>query len=160
MNFDSAIVKLLEHEGFYSDNQHDPGRKTTWGVTEAVARASGYTGDMRDFSQAQASVIYRRLYWDAVRADELPESVRFTVFDGAVNSGVTQSIKWLQRALGVADDGVIGAQTLAALKTANGPVIAARYNGQRLMFMTNLKTWPVFGSGWARRIAKNLMDAA
>lgn len=160
MNYNEAFEKLLGHEGRFSNNPNDPGGPTCWGVTERVARANGYNGDMQFFSQADAKVIYRRLYWDAVRADELPESVRFDVFDGAVNSGVVQSIKWLQRAVGVVDDGVLGSQTLAALRAASGPVIAARYNGQRLMFMTNLKTWSAFSGGWSRRIAKNLMDAA
>lgn len=160
MNFNIAFEKLLGHEGKYSNNPNDPGGPTCWGVTEKVARANGYQGDMRDFSQNSAKVIYRALYWDAVRADELPESVRFDVFDGAVNSGVVQSIKWLQRAVGVADDGVLGSKTLAALNAENGAVIAARYNGHRLMFMTNLKTWSAFSGGWSRRIAKNLMDAA
>jgi lysozyme family protein len=88
----------------------------------------------------------------------LPDAVRFDVFDAAVNSGVGQAIKWLQRAVGVADDGVIGQQTLNALAAANGDVVAKRFNGQRLMFMTNLSTWQTFGKGWARRIAHNLMS--
>jgi lysozyme family protein len=127
-----------------------------WGVTQAVARANGYTGDMRNFPVFEAKLIYRASYWDACRCDELPDAVRFDVFDGAVNSGVGQSIKWLQRSVGTADDGVIGMKTLLAATGLAGSVIAARYNGHRLEFMTDLKTWSAFGGGWARRIASNL----
>lgn len=155
MDFDKAFDRLIGHEGRYSNHPADPGGETMWGVTARVARANGYTGPMRDMPRSTAKAIYRRLYWDAVKADQLPESVRFDVFDGAVNSGVSQSAKWLQRAAGVVDDGVIGPKTIAAA-SAVGPVIVARYNGHRLEFMASLSTWSSFGKGWARRIASNL----
>lgn len=160
MNFDTAFEKLLGHEGGYSNHAADPGGATNWGITQAVARQNGYTGDMRDLTQDQAKGIYKALYWNAVRAEELPEDVRFDVFDAAVNSGVGQSVRWLQRAVGTEADGVIGAYTLNAIKTLPATVITSRFNGYRLMFLAGLKTWPVFGMGWARRIAMNLMDAA
>lgn len=156
MNFDTAFDRLLGHEGGYVNDPRDTGGATNWGVTQKVARSNGYQGDMLDFTQAQSKIIYRKSYWDAVRADELPESVRFDVFDGAVNSGVAQSILWLQRAVGTEADGVLGPQTLAAVaKEPNAA--AAKYNGYRLMFMTGLKVWPMFSVGWARRIASNLI---
>lgn len=159
MNFDQAFTRLLGNEGAYSNRASDPGKETMWGVTVAVARASGYQGDMHDFTQEQAKAIYRPQYWDAVQADGLPDEVRFDVFDAAVNSGVSQAVKWLQRAVGVTDDGVIGPQTLAAAKFAPGSVTMARFNGYRLQFMSGLSAWPAFGRGWANRIAKNLMGA-
>lgn len=158
MNFDQAFQRLLGHEGGYVADRRDPGGATNWGITQAVARAHGYTGHMRDLPQALAKTIYRKSYWDPVRADELPESVRFDVFDAAVNSGVGQAAKWLQRAVGTTPDGVIGAVTVGAARAA-GPQLLARFNGQRLQFMTDLKTWPTFGRGWARRIASNLLGA-
>lgn len=155
MDFDKAFDRLIGHEGGYSNHPADPGGETMWGVTARVARANGYTGPMKDMPRSTAKDIYRRLYWDAVKADQLPEAVRFDVFDGAVNSGVSQSAMWLQRAAGVADDGVIGPKTISAASDV-GPVIAARYNGHRLEFMASLSTWSSFGKGWARRIASNL----
>jgi lysozyme family protein len=156
MNFDQAFERLLGHEGAYSNNPADPGGETMWGVTKVVARAHGYTGPMRDLPVATAKTIYRKTYWEAVRADELPESVRFDVFDAAVNHGAGQSAKWLQRAVGTSADGVIGAVTVAAARVA-GPFVVARFNGQRLQFYTDLNTWANFGKGWARRVASNLM---
>ena len=158
MNFDQAFTKLLGHEGSYSNNPADKGGATMWGITEAVARANSYFGDMRELSQFQAQAIYRQCYWAPIKADQLPAEVRFDVFDGAVNSGVSQSAKWLQRALGVVDDGEIGPHTLAAAKFVPGLVLKAKYNGQRLLFMTGLPNWPTFGKGWAVRVAKNMME--
>lgn len=159
MNFETAFTKLLGYEGGYSNNPTDPGGATMWGVTEKVARQYGYIGDMRDYPQDQAKKLYRLIYWDKCQCDSLPEDIRFDIFDGAVNSGISQAAKWLQRAARVADDGAIGPQTLAACKALPGSVLLARFNGHRLEFMTNLKTWPAFGAGWARRIANNLKAA-
>jgi len=158
VNFDDAFERLLGHEGRYSFNPQDPGRETMWGVTAAVARAHGYAGPMRDMTLDQARAIYEPLYWHAVGADQLPDALRFDLFDGAVNSGPLQSIKWLQRALRVPDDGVIGAVTRKALDTTDPALVAARYNGYRLQFMSTLSIWPSFGRGWANRVAKNLID--
>lgn len=158
MNFDQAFDKLMGHEGGFVDDPRDPGGATRWGVTERVARAAGYQGPMSAFPRGTAADIYKKQYWDAVKADQLPEIIRFDVFDAAVNSGVGQAAKWLQRAVGVKDDGVIGPATIAAA-LMTGPSLPARYNGTRLQFMTDLAGWSAFGKGWARRIASNLMGS-
>lgn len=158
MNFDQAFTKLLGHEGAYSNHSADPGGETMWGVTIAVARANGYTGNMRDLSQDVARRIYKAAYWDKVQADALPAKVRYAVFDAAVNSGPGQAARWLQRALGVADDGRIGPITVAYAKQADPEALAMKMLAQRLRFMTKLTAWSSFSRGWARRIA-DLMEA-
>lgn len=160
MDFDTAFTKLLGHEGGYVNHPNDPGGETNWGVTKAVARDFGYTGSMRDLPRDTAKRIYRVKYWDTVKADEMPDAVRYPLFDAAVNSGVGQAARWLQRALGVADDGKIGAITIAKAKQSDGVAVASAMIGQRLQFMTNLSTWPAFGKGWARRIASLMQEAA
>ena len=158
MTFDDAFTKLLGHEGAYSNHSADPGGETMFGITIAVARANGYTGPMRQLPQAEAKRIYKTLYWDKVQADALPDKVRYAVFDAAVNSGPGQAVRWLQRALGVADDGRIGPITIAYARQADPEALARKMLAQRLRFMTNLTNWPSFSRGWARRIA-DLMDS-
>ena len=159
MNFERAFEKLLGHEGGFVDHPKDPGDATRYGITQRVARANGYEGDMRNYPVSEAKRIARKDYWDAVRADDMPDAVRFDLFDAAYNSHPTQATKWLQRAAGAADDGIIGPKTLLAVRMADPHKLAARFNGHRLNFLTDLKTWPTFGRGWARRIADNLMGA-
>lgn len=157
MNFDQAFDILLKHEGGFSDHPADPGGKTRFGITEAVAREAGYRGDMRELPVDLAKRIYKDRYWDAVRAEELPEAIRYAVFDAAVNSGPRQAIRWLQRAVGANDDGIIGPQTLAAVRAADPERVLRRVLAARLRFMAGLPNWPAFGRGWARRIA-DLME--
>lgn len=152
MNIEQALAVLLRHEGGYSDHPADKGGPTMYGVTERVARQHGYAGHMRDLPLSVAAAIYRKQYWGMIKADQLPDALRFHVFDAAVNSGNVQAIKWLQQCAGVKVDGIIGPVTI---KAAAG-VSPAKYSAVRLRFMTGLKTWPTFGKGWARRIADNL----
>lgn len=156
MNFDEAFDALLGHEGTYSRHPDDPGGETMWGITRKVALQEGYSGDMHVLPREFAKDIYRRRYWDAVKADSLPDALRFSVFDAAVNSGVTQAVKWLQQAVDVGDDGILGPMTLQASQRANGLRTAVKVNALRLDFLTSLPIWGQFSRGWARRIATNL----
>jgi lysozyme family protein len=159
MNFDTAFKILLKHEGGYSNHKDDKGGATMWGVTEKVARAHGYTGEMRSLPMELAKSIYRSMYWDPVRADELPDAVRFSVFDAAVNSGVNRAVRWLQEAVGANADGAFGSKTMAAVQQHDPEKLNAKYNGTRLAFMASLPNWGSFSKGWARRIASNLVGA-
>lgn len=158
MKFETAFALLLGHEGEFSDHPDDPGGKTRFGVTEAVAREVGYKGDMRELPLELAQRIYLEKYWKPIRADDLPPGVRYATFDAAVNSGPAQATRWLQRALGVDADGVIGPQTLAAAYAQDANALRMRMLAQRLRFMTGLSNWPAFSRGWSRRIA-DLMES-
>ena len=157
MNFNQAFETLLKHEGGFSNHAADPGGKTMYGVTESVAREVGYKGDMRELPLDLAKRIYKDKYWDSIKAEELPPAVRYAVFDAAVNSGPGQTIKWLQRSLGMLDDGIIGPKTIAAANAVNPDALRMRMLSQRLKFMASLANWPAFSRGWANRIA-SLME--
>src|SRR3546814_1781938 len=60
---DALIDAVIDREGRYVNHPADRGGATCWGITEAVARAEGYAGAMRDLPRADAASIYRRLYW-------------------------------------------------------------------------------------------------
>lgn len=129
MDVDNLIDDVIGREGGYVNHPADKGGATRWGVTEAVARAHGYRGEMRAFPRDEAVVIYRRLYWlrpgyDRVAA--LAPAIAAELFDTAVNMGPETASGFLQRALNAlnrggrdyADIGVdrrIGPVTLAAL---------------------------------------------
>ena len=155
MNFDQAFEKLIGHEGGYVWHEKDPGGETNFGISKR-----SYPGeDIKGMTLDRAKAIYLRDFWGPAGCDALPSSVRFDVFDMAVNSGVRTATKLLQGVVGTAPDGVIGPRTLQAVNTMPVTRLLARFNGARLEFMAGLSTWPAFGRGWARRIAANLKDA-
>jgi len=155
MTFDQVFDKLINHEGGYVFNPHDPGGETKFGISK---RSYPHL-DIHSLTLADAKAIYRRDYWDRAQCDKMPPELAFDVFDAAVNSGIGQAIRWLQRSIGVADDGYVGPLTIRALVRDDDPsAVQARFNGHRLEFMTHLSTWQTFGKGWARRIALNLQS--
>lgn len=153
-DFDRAFDDLIAFEGGYVWDPRDPGGETRWGISK---RAYPHV-DIRNLTRDQARQIYYRDYWQRARCDQLPPGVAFDVFDAAVNSGIGQAIRWLQRAVGVADDGIVGPLTIAAVRALPPAVVQARMSGHRLQFMTDLSTWSAFGKGWARRVAINLKN--
>lgn len=161
MTFDECFERLIGHEGGYTDNPKDPGNWTGGrqglgllkGTKYGIAANSYPDEDIKNLTLDRAKDIYRRDYWNRVRCDDLPAALRYPIFDAAVNSGTGQAVKWLQRALGVADDGVIGTVTLAAVAKRDQFALRQAMLGQRLIFMASLPTWDTFGRGWARRIA-------
>lgn len=153
MDFDAAFDLLLKHEGGFSDHPDDPGGKTRYGITEAVAREVGYRGDMRELPLDLAKRIYFERYWLPSRAADLPAALRYPMFDAAVNSGPRTAARWLQRAIGTTVDGVIGPATLEAAQRADVDRVRVWMIAERLRAMTWMNGWPSFGRGWARRIA-------
>lgn len=153
--FDIAIERILSHEGGYINHPNDPGGETKWGI----AKRSYPELNIAGLTRSQAIAIYRRDFWEPL-ANALPREVVFQAVDAAVNHGHGNATRWLQRAVGVADDGVVGPVTRAAISTADPKDLVLRFNAERLEFYTKLSTWLTFGRGWARRIADNLRYAA
>lgn len=150
--FDQCFDKLIAHEGGYSNDAKDPGGETNFGISK---RAYPQV-DIKNLTRDAAKAIYKRDYWDRAQCDKLPPTLAYLLFDAAVNSGIGQAIRFLQRALGVADDGVLGPLTLSMVSRADAESICARFIGQRLDFMTRLSTFEYFGKGWSRRLADQL----
>lgn len=130
MDIDDLIDEVIGREGGYSNHPADRGGPTRWGVTEKVARAHGYRGDMRHYPREQAAAVYRRDYWLRPRLDQIAEhapGIAAEMFDTGVNMGPGVAVGFLQRALNALNrnardypdiivDRRIGPRTLAALE--------------------------------------------
>ena len=158
--FETEVERVLAHEGGFVDHPKDPGGATNFGITERVARANGYTGDMRSLPRGKAIAIYKSQYWDAVMGDSLPPALAGQVFDAAVNHGPGNASRWLQQAVGANIDGEIGPETIKAAKTVSEAKAVLRFNAVRLEFYASLGTFPTFGKGWTRRVAGKLREAS
>lgn len=155
-NFERALALVLVHEGGYVDHPKDPGGATKLGIT--IGTLSDWLGrpatkaEVRALTAASVAPIYRKNYWDTIRADELPPGVDYCTFDFAVNSGRKRGAMSLQRAVGVADDGAVGKFTLAAAVAKPAAQTIERICADRLAFLRRLSTWPTFGKGWSSRV--------
>ena len=158
--FDTLFDRLMKHEGGYANNPADPGGETMWGVTKRVAREYGYTGAMRQLPKATAQQIADKLYWQAIQGDKLDRAIAWQLVDAAYNHGNRNAVKMLQRAVGVADDGIIGNVTISAVNAMDKNDVLFKFNAERIEFFCNIGTFNVFGKGWMRRVAGNLRWAA
>lgn len=156
-SFDDAWTALVGNEGGYTNNPNDPGGPTNWGVTERVARAYGYVGDMRQLPQATAKNIAKRCYWDPLKLDLFEPRVAFQILDTNYNGG--KCVLWMQGASGAKVDGVMGPQTIAAVQSTDPLKFILRWNSLRVRYFTSLAKWINFGKGWANRVATNLWKA-
>ena len=57
LDVDALIDGLIEREGGYVSHPADTGGPTCFGITEAVARAHGYAGSMRQLPREEAERI-------------------------------------------------------------------------------------------------------
>lgn len=125
MTIDDVLSSVLANEGGYVNNPADKGGETMFGITAAVARASGYTAPMSAMPRATALQIYRGQYVIAPGfglVGNLSMLIAAELVDTGVNMGTTVAARFLQRALSalgdtpLVQDGNIGGVTIAALK--------------------------------------------
>lgn len=160
MNFDAAFLALIGHEGGYVSPESaivhdDPGGETNYGISKR-----SYPGeDIKGMTLERAKLLFHRDFWGPAGCDAVPDSVKFDLFDTAVNSGPKTAVKLLQRAVQETDDGILGPRTLQAAQSMQPQRLAAHFAAHRLLLMTDLKNWPANGRGWTRRVAKNLLRA-
>jgi lysozyme family protein len=155
-NFGLAFHALLKHEGGFVNHPKDPGGMTNLGVTKRAWE--DYVGHPVDEAQIRAltpetvETFYRERYWDVIGGDSLPGGVDYCVFDCAVNSGPRQAVRLLQRAARIKDDGILGPNTLNAVRSMDPRLLISRYTAARLDFLQKLPAFTTFGKGWVRRV--------
>ena len=155
ITFLTSVNRVLGHEGNYVNNPNDPGGETNWGIS----KRSYPQLDIRNLSREDAIAIYERDFWNPIKLS-VPDSVKYQMFDFAVNSGIDNSIRALQRAIGVSDDGHWGSiSDGTAQSTAESDMLMLTV-AERIDFMTKRSNWQYAGKGWSRRMAQNLRYAA
>lgn len=157
-NFEECLALVLKEEGGYSNNPHDSGGATNFGVTQKVyemwVNHPVSIADIKALTVAQVAPIYRQEYWNKIRGDDLPSGVDYALMDYAVNSGVSRAAKELQNILKVTADGSIGPKTLLSVNSVNPVDIIKKICDNRIAFLQGLSNWTIFGRGWGARVAR------
>ncbi len=159
-NFTAALEHVFEVEGGYSNHPEDKGGETRFGITKKTYErwVSTYS-DLKNrppiklITKGTAAVIYKELYWEKIRGDELPTGLSLMVFDSAVHAGPVAATRWLQGAVGEKTDGILGPKTLAAALNVCQSQILERIAVYRLMMARSNET---FVMGWFNRIVHTL----
>lgn len=148
---------VFPHEGGYTNHPSDPGGPTNWGITIIDARLywkkDATALDVKNMPKNVAEDIYRKQYADVLRYNALPAGVDYSVLDYGINSGVGRSGKVLRRVVGLPDNtSKITDEVIAEVLKRSPTQLIIAINDERLRFLRSLKTWPVFGKGWERRV--------
>ena len=168
--FDGALAHVLEMEGRFTDDPHDPGGPTNFGITLGVfatwrkekltaTNRDALVRDLKAISSVTVSEIYRRRYWDTAGCADLPAPLAFMHFDAAVNHGVGAATRCLQEAVGTDVDGEIGPETRAAVAAASIIKTLETYAVIRRRRYRALPHFWRFGRGWLRRVDATLAGA-
>lgn len=161
--FEKLFDYILKVEGGYSDDKHDKGGKTRYGIIESEARRHGYKGKMSELPLSMAKDIYKKDYYDKNRLEELKDDrVALSILDWAVNSGTTG----IKKAQSTANDlgaflnidGVVGSKTIEAINKITPEKFLVLYHTKQRRFYESLAerkpTQRVFLKGWINRVAR------
>lgn len=156
--YDDAMRKgVFPHEGGYTNDAADPGGPTNWGITIYDARMywkkNATAADVKAMPKDVAEDIYAKHYASVLRYNELPAGIDYSVLDYGINSGVGRAGKVLRRLVGLPDNTAqVTDEVIAAVNKRDPEQLINAINDERLRFLKSLKTWPVFGTGWGRRV--------
>ena len=168
--FAEALAHVLEMEGGYTDDLHDPGGPTNRGVTLATYAAwkrvpltaqtrETLKAELRRIPDDAVRDIYFQRYWRPAFCAEMTPALALFHFDASVNHGVTGAMRLLQRAVGTDADGEIGPNTRAAIERLSTEEILVRYADVRRQRYRALPHFWRFGRGWLARVDKTLLRA-
>lgn len=159
-NFDASFARIIKSEGGYVNDPADRGGETNLGVTigawgSYLGRAI-QPGEMKALTVDTVKPFYKSMYWDKVKGDDLPVGVDYAIFDFAVNAGVSRAAKFLQRAVGAVDDGVIGSGTLGRVTKNDPAALLKNFADQKQRFYNGLAitnpSQQKFLKGWMARV--------
>ena len=179
-NFEHALDRVLKNEGGYCKLEGDTGGETYKGVSRnnfpdwigwdmIDAAKHGDFPACLDKSPQLAELIqdlYRTQFWNAVLGDDIAnQGLAFTLFDMAVNSGVSRAVEGFQCAFNMTFidrlkvDGVLGPKTIAALKGCDDDdaahvdsLLTAIRAGFYLGLCAAVPAKRVFKEGWLNRV--------
>ena len=149
-------------EGGFSNHPSDPGGATMKGVTlntyRAYCKDKGYNkptvDDLKNISDKTWNAILRWGYWGKIKADQInDEWVAYIFVDWIWMSG-PRYIKFLQRRLGLVDDGIIGKKSLEKINSMKGEELFNLIWNERKAHFERIATdkKKVFLQGWMNRL--------
>jgi len=123
-SFNQAIEKTLINEGGYVNDPSDAGGETKFGISKRAYP----TVDIKNLTVDGAKAIYKKDYWDKLKADEIvSQKVANELFDTAVNMGVRTASKLMQGCSGAYVDGIIGTQSLETINAMDEELLLLRF---------------------------------
>ena len=155
------IDAIIEREGGYVDHPADRGGPTHFGITITKLREwrgvqSVTANDVRMMRRSEAEQIYLSDYIRKPGFHLIPDDhLRNHVIDFGVNSGPGTAVRKLQKIVGVPQDGIIGPQTLNAIRRMGAAKVNNLLMAERIKFIGKIvssdHSQAAFINGWLNR---------
>src|SRR5258708_40079629 len=129
--FEPALQKTLLNEGGYVNDPDDPGGETYkgvarnlfgkwdgWTIVDTLKQQSGFPTSLDKNAELQTKILdfYRSNFWDRISGDDIQDQhVAFSIFDFAVNTGVSSCAILAHHVVDANPHGVIGSNTVTAI---------------------------------------------
>lgn len=160
--FDEAMDFVFRWEGGLCEDKNDAGGITNYGICLRFLKSvdpKATQEDIKNMTKDRAKDLFYKYFWLPCRCDELPDKVAFVLFDTAINTGVRQASKFLQRVVRVKDDGKVGRDTVNAVKEYvekhGEATLVSEFLKKRSQFYKNIvvnnPSQKVFLKGWLNR---------
>nr|WP_281720108.1 glycosyl hydrolase 108 family protein [Nitrosomonas nitrosa] len=162
---ETIIDDIIRREGGFIKHPNDRGGPTKYGITAKTLGNWRQLGrlatsdEIAALTEAEAREIYRQQYIVEPGFDVITHpALQVLLVDAGVHSGPQKAVKWLQEALGVTADGMIGPKTREAVAKADPEVLYTKVLAARLRHLgrliTNDPKQSVFAAGWMNRMAE------
>ena len=149
--FERAFKFTMDEEGGYINDTNDPGGETKYGITKRDYPEE----DIKNLTLDKAKEIALKNYWDLIDITGLPDTIKIMLFDMGYTCGVTTAKIYLQKAVGVAADGIIGEKTITAVNRLEGSALILLYGAwRRICYLIKINENPslsIYQSGWFGR---------
>jgi lysozyme family protein len=142
-DFNLALEHVLRNEGGYVFDKDDPGGETYKGIArningtwdgwitiDLLKKQSGFPGNLDTNTALQDTIktFYKNNYWDRIKGDDLNEQLKAnSIFDFAVNAGVSTSATLAQIVAGATPDGVIGPESVGMINALDNEHFLASF---------------------------------
>lgn len=170
-HFAEALKRLLTNEGGYANDPDDPGGETFkgvarnmfsqwegWALIDSLKRQPGFPASLERNTELQGMIadFYRLHFWDRMQGDGLRDAqVAFSIFDFAVNAGVSTSVVLAQNVANVNADGVMGPASLQAINSMDPEYFLAAFTVAKILrYIAIVKKRPTsrkYFFGWVCR---------
>jgi lysozyme family protein len=153
LDLNAALVeRLIAREGGFVNHPHDSGGPTKYGITartlavwrrQMKGHVPGTKAEaaeaVRTLTKREAQAIYRRLFLERYNLDKIHvEHLREHVLDAVVLHPARTAIRWLQRAVGVKPDGIVGPVTLSAVNTSDDEELSVAFFKRRMAYIARI----------------------
>lgn len=179
LNFSYAVQDTLKHEGGYTNNIHDKGGVTNFGISLRYLQSLGKVGDYNSdglindndiklIDKKRAVALYKDGFWDKYGYGRINnEALAEKMFDLSVNMGPVNAHKLLQKAINlmrfenlILEDGIFGQQTINAINISNPKNLLLCLKGVSAWYYIQIvdknPSQKVFIKGWLKRATSGL----